>query len=179
MGETLLAIRTATLKAHNSDYFYKDIFETGIEFDESLFQQSLDYKVLVPKWRALKYVRGYDYSSAPGYPTDFLEVITPEQVLDSYSANRENVCYIAGQTLQIRTRAAGQYYLVGCYLYPDTGTETFNSWIAEEQPAAITLEAAAMVFKTIGYDEQFAAYRSMVSDQYAELKITNIQAVGY
>lgn len=179
VGETLLAVKTATLKAHQLDYFYKDIYETGIQFDDSLAQQSLDYKTIIPRWRALKYVREYDYTSAPGYPGNFLEIITPESVLDSYSINKENVGYIAGQTLQIRTRAAGQYFLVGCYLYPDIGTETYDSWIAQEQPAAIIYEAAATVFKTIGYDEQFSAYQGMVATQYAELKITNITAVGY
>ncbi len=179
VSETLFAVKTATLKAHNSDYFYKDLFETGVMFDTSVAQQSLDYKTLVPRWRALKYLRTYDASTDPGTPGDFVEIITPEQVLDSYSANREGVCYVAGQNLQIRTRAAHQYYLISCYRYPDTGTETFSSWIANEQPAAIILEAAAQVFKTIGYDEQFAAYRSMVSDQYAELKITNILANGF
>jgi hypothetical protein len=179
VGETLLAVKTATLKAHNSDYFYKDLFETGIEFDDSLAQQSLDYKTLIPRWRALKYVREYDYSTSPGTPGDFLELITPEGVLDSYYVNREDVCYVGGQTLQIRTRAAGQYFLVGCYRYPDTGTETYDSWVAEEQPAAIVYEAAATVFKTIGYDEQFAAYQGLVATQYAELKLTNIVAVGY
>lgn len=179
VGETLLAVKTATLKAHQLDYFYKDIFETGVMFDESLAQQSLDYKTIIPLWRALKYVRSYDFSSSPGTPGDFLEVVTPDDILDDYSINRENITYVAGQTLQIRTLAAGQYFLVGCYLYPNTGTETYESWIAREQPAAILYEAAATIFKTIGYDEQFSAYQSLVSTQYAELKITNIVANGY
>lgn len=179
VGETLLAVRTAALKAHQSDYFYKDIFETGIMFSTSVPQQSLDYKTIIPRWRALKYVRNYDVSSNPGVPGDFLELVTPDDVLDSYSVNKENVCYVAGQTLQIRTRIAGQYFLLGCYRYPDTGVETFSSWIADEQSAAIVYEAAATVFKTIGYDEQFAAYQGLVSAQYAELKISNIVANGY
>lgn len=179
VGETLLAVKTAALKAHQLDYFYKDIFETGIQFDESLSQQSLDYKTLVPRWRALKYVREYPFDGTTGYPGNFLELVTPDDVLDSYCINKENVCYIAGVTLQIRTRAAMQYFLVGCYRYPDVGNDTFDSWIATEQPGAIVYEAAATVFKTIGYDEQFSAYQSMVATQYAELKITNIVANGY
>ncbi len=179
VGETLLAVRTATLKAHNSDYFYKDIFETGIMFDTVIPQQSLDYKTLVPRWRALKYVREFDYTTPPGTPGQFLEVVTPDDVLDSYNVNRENVCYVAGQTLQIRTYTAGQYFLLGCYRYPDVGTETYSSWIADEQSAAIVYEATSTVFKTIGYDEQYSAYQGLVAAQYAELKITNIVANGY
>lgn len=179
VGETLLAVKTATLKAHQSDYFYKDLFETGVMFDLSLAQQTLDYKTLIPKWRALKYVVPYDYTVPPGVPGIALEIITPDLITDNYSILRENVCYVAGAELQIRTRAATQYFTLGCYLYPDTGTETYTSWIASEQSAAIVYEAAATVFKTIGYDEQNAAYRDLVAAQYAELKITNILANGY
>lgn len=179
VGETLLAVKTATLKAHNSDYFYKDLVESGVVFDMSLAQQSLEYKTLFPRWRSLKYIREYDYSTPPGTPGKFLDLVSPESVLDSYSINKEDVCYVAGITIQIRTRIAGQYFLFGYYNYPDVGTETFASWIADEQSAAIVYEAAATVFKTIGYDEQFSAYQGLVTAQYAELKLTNILAEGY
>lgn len=179
VGETALAVRAATLKAHTSDYYYKDIFETGVMFDVSARQQSLEYKTLVPRWRALKYLRKFDNSSDPGCPGDFLDVITPEQILDSYSINRENVCYVAGLELQIRSRDAYQYYLLGCYVFPNVVTETYSSWIADESPMAIVTEAAATVFKTIGYDEQAATYARLTQEEYAMLRMTNIVANGY
>ena len=48
VAEIESAIKSATLKAHNSDYFYKDIFETGIAFTTSDFYQQLDYRALIP-----------------------------------------------------------------------------------------------------------------------------------
>lgn len=179
VGVTALAIRAATLKAHGSDYYYKDLLETGIQFDNSLAQQSIEYKTLVPRWRALKYIRKYDYTTPPGTPGKFLETITPEQVLDSYSINRENVCYVAGLELNIRCSEAQQYFLLGYYVHPDVTVAGYSSWIADEAPLTIIMEAAATVFKTIGYDEQAAAYKQSVAEQYAELKLTNIVAVGY
>jgi hypothetical protein len=178
VGETSLAIRAATLKAHGSDYYYKDLLETGVQFDLSMQFQTLDYKTLIPRWRALKYIRKFDYSTPPGRAGEFLELITPEQVLDSYSINKEDVCYVAGLQLNIRCRAAFQYMLLGCYVHPDVTFEGYSSWIADEAPLTIIYEAAATVFKTIGYDEQNAAYRQLVLDQYAELKISNIVAIG-
>lgn len=181
VGETLLAVRNATLKAHNSDYFYKDLFETGIQFDFLNVQQVLEYKQLIPRWRSLKYIRTYnvDTSGTGGTSGDFLNVISPEDILDSYSINRENVCYVAGTQVNIRTREARQYFLLGCYVHPDVTPDDFCSWIAIEQPAAIIYAAAATVFKTIGYDEQNAAYQNLVQDEYAQLKLSNIQTVGY
>lgn len=179
VGETSLAIRAATLKAHHSDYFYKDLFETGIQFDFSLAQQSLEYKTVIPRWRAAAYLRPYDASVSPGVPKKELTLITPDNIFDSYAVTKEDVFYVAGLELQIRTLAAWQYFLLGCYVNPDVTATGYNSWIADEHPFAIVYEAAAIVFKSIGYDEMNAAYRQMVMDEYGELKMSNITAVGY
>lgn len=179
VGETALAIRAATLKAHGTDYFYKDLVETGIQFDYSQSQQTLEYKSLIPRWRALKYIRKYDYSTPPGTPGKFLDVLTPESILDSYGINRENVCYVAGLEVQIRCTEAQQYFLLGCYVHPDVTVDNYDSWIADEAPITIIYEAAATVFKTIGYDEQAAVYKQLVAEQYAELRLSNIIANGY
>lgn len=181
-GVTLLAVRNATLKAHGSDYYYKDIAETGVMFDLALTQQNLEYKTLAPRWRSLSYVRKYYYSedsSMLSRPGEFLTVLTPNEILDTYSIAKEDVCYVAGFELSIRTRAACKYFLLGAYVFPDVTEDNYCSWIANEKPAAILYEAAAIVFKTIGFDEQTAAYRQMVAEEYAELRQSNILANGY
>lgn len=175
-SETLLAIRAATLKAHHSDFFYKDLLEEGIRFDFSLAQQSLDYKTLVPLWRALKYIRIYNQQD--GYPGNFLSILTPEQTLDSYGVMKENICYVAGMQINIRTCAAQQYFLLGCYVSPNVTVESYSSWIADEYPMAIIYEAAATVFKAIGFDEQTAAFRALAFEEREQLKLSNILATG-
>lgn len=179
VGETLLAVRNATLKAHSSDFYPKDLFETGIIFDYEQAQQTFAYKELIPRWRALKYLREYSYSGNTGTPGKFLDVVTPETLLDSYNIHKEDVCYLAGYQLQIRAKAASKYFLLGCYVHPTVTPDNYNSWIADEHPSAIIYEAAATIFKTIGYDEQTAAYRGLVADEYALLRADNILAVGY
>jgi hypothetical protein len=181
VGETTLAVRNATLKAHSLDFFDKDLFETGIQFDYAQCQQTLEYKLLVPRWRALKYIRQFvpDSTGVGGLDGDFLTVVTPDNLLDSYSRNKENVCYLAGSNLQIKCKSAFQYFLLGCYVYPDVTVEEYDSWIADSQPMAIVYEAAATVFKTIGYDEQYATYKTMVDMEYANLRISGLQTVGY
>lgn len=180
VGETTLAVRNATLKAHRTDFYPKDLFETGIVFDFAQPVQSLEYKELIPRWRALKYLREYIPGTDPsdGVTGDFYEIVTPDNVLDSYNINKENVCYMAGSELKVRTRSSAQYFLLGCYIYPDVTPENFRSWIADEHPSTIVYEAAATVFKTIGFDEQFSAYQSMVQAEYQMLK-EQILANGY
>lgn len=174
-SETKLAVRAATLKAHHSDYYYKDLKEIGVSFLSSETLQRLDYKDIEPLYRSLKYLRKCELD---GTPAEFLELITTEQTLDSYSVHREDVCYVAGLEIKIRSLDARQYYLMGCYVHPKVLEANYDSWIADEYPLAIIYEAAATVFKTIGFDEQVAVYKKLVADEYAELKLNNIVANG-
>lgn len=178
-AETLTAIKAATLKAHQSDFYYKDIFETGVAFDTSDYTQQLDYRTLIPLWRAVKYLRKYDISTTPYTPGKILDLIVPENVLDRYQVQKTDIYYVAGSYLNINSSTKEQVYLLGCYLNPDITVDGYNSWIAEDHPYAIVFDAAATVFKAIGKDEEAAAYRSLNAEQLAMLRGSNIVANGY
>ena len=176
-AKTTLAIRKATLLLHNTDFYPKDIREQGVQFASSLYQQALEYRVLFPRWRALKYFRKTDsQGSGDG---QFFDLIVPEQVLDEYSLNRDNVCYLAGSVYQLRSSTQFQYIIVGCYQYPDVNVATFDSWIALDHPYAIIQRAAASIFKAVGDTDEFAAADQDANEELAALKISAIQAQGY
>lgn len=177
VAETASAIKSATLKAHQCDFFYKDIFETGVAFPAASFIQQLDYRTLLPLWRANKYLRKYDNTS--GTPGRFLTLIQPELVLDRYTVEKEDIYYLAGAYMNVKSSTQDQYYLYGCYLNPDITTTGYNSWIAKDHPYAIVFDAAATVFKAIGKDEEASAYRTLIPEQIAMLRGSNIVAQGY
>lgn len=181
IAQTLTAIRSATLKLHQLDYFYKDLFETGIQFSSAEFIQSFEYRVLVPRWRALKYIRKFDLLPAPGLPATFFEILVPENVLDDYSQHKEDICYVAGSVLQLRSSTEFTNALLGCYLNPvitEAGYDAGNSFIATEHPYAIIYDAAATVFKMIGKDSESAAYRQLSGQFGQEIITSNIRSVG-
>lgn len=166
VDQTKLAIRSATLKAHHSDFYPKDLFETGVEWSNPSLLQSLEYKTVIPLWRSFKYLRKYE----SGVPGTFFTMITPEESLDSYSVNRENVCYLAGSFIEIRSNTQDTNMLLGCYIHPTVTELNYKSWIAEDHPFAIVYEAAANIFKQTGYDEQFAVFRDLKNQEYEILK---------
>ena len=177
VGQTLTAVRSATLKLHQSDYYYKDLRETGVSFVSALYVQQLEYRPLFPKWRALKYVRKTDVA---GTDTGaFLELVVPENVLDNYKQNRNDICYVAGEVIQIRSSTQVQYIILGRYDNPDITQAGYDSWIALDHPYAIVFEAASTVFKMIGDTDQFAAYTQLAAMQLVELRNSNIIAAGY
>jgi len=171
------AVKSATLKCHQTDYYYKDMFESGIAFDTSAYVQNLDYRTLLPRWRALKYLRKYDNST--GTPGIELSIILPDNVFDSYSLQKSDICYVAGSNVQINSSTQDQYYLLGCYLNPDITSAGYTSWIALDHPYAIIFDATATVFKLIGKDEEAAALRTLVTEQIGMIKMSNIDATGY
>lgn len=175
-AETKLAVKAATLKLHQSDFYFKDLYETGISFATPEYSQQLEYRTLLPRFRALKYVRKAESSGTVG---NFFTVLTPAEVLDAYGHQRNDICYAAGELIQIKSSNAFQYAILGCYLNPDVTETGFNSWLALDHPYAIVYEAAVTVFKAIGYDEQAATYSRMAAEQLAYVRSSNIQVEGY
>lgn len=176
-AETLLAVRAATLKLHQTDYFYKDLFETGISFSSAEYEQSIEYNTLIPLWRALKYIRKTDVDGDDTLP--FFTVIQPESVLDDYNLNRTDVCYVAGTNIQIKSSTEFQYAFLGCYLNPNITESGWNTWIGRDHPYAIVFDAAATIFKMIGKTSEFAAYTGLALEQRDLVVKSNIQATGY
>lgn len=166
VAETELAVKKATLKLHQVDFFKKDLFETGITWSPVDYIQSLEYKVIHPRWRKLDYLRKY----TDGQPGDFFIQLTPQESLDRYNVQKENICYLAGDMIEIRSNTEDTYMLLGAYLHPDITTAGFSSWIADEHPYAIIYDAAASIFKAIGQDEKAAYFKQDVIEQIALLR---------
>ncbi len=172
VNETKLAVKAATLKAHQSDFYPKDIYEVGISWATPDYIQSIDYRTLIPRWRAFKYLRKY----TDGAAGDFIKLLTPEQTLDRYSINKEDICYLAGENLEVRSSTEDDYMILSCYINPVLDETSYSSWIALDHPYAIVYEAARTIFKQIGWDEQANAIRQEVTEQYQILKQ---EVVGY
>lgn len=180
-SEIKLAVKAATLKAHQTDYYPADIFEVAIQWNPIAYQQSLDYRLLIPRWRSFKFLRKYTPGATPAQDVDgiFFDVIDPNYAVDGYKVNKENVVYLAGEQIEIRSSTQDQYMLLGCYIHPDITEATYSSWIALDHPYAIVYEATSKIFKQTGYDEQAAMMNKEVMEQFTLLRNNNIIMQGY
>lgn len=176
-ARTEQAVRAATLKAHHSDFFYKDLYEQSVEFGQEYYIQNFLPTDIFPNFRKVKYVRFW-HGGVDGAPGAFLEPIQIENSLDAYECIKTNVFYMAGQLLQIRTSAPIKRCLFGAYLHPQiTPVNAYCSWIANEYPYAIIYEAARQIFKSIGLDAQTSEMTSLVAEAYLSLKMSNVDDV--
>ncbi|MEY8217460.1 MAG: hypothetical protein RPT13_03865 [SAR324 cluster bacterium] len=177
VSETKSAIKAATLKAHKTDFYSKDIFEVGVDFTSAGFRQSLDYITLITNFRALSYLRRVkDENDDLG---KFFDVVTPHEVLDSYGKNRADIAYIAGRVLEIRSSVSFDKMLLGAYVLPIVREGAYLSWVAEQFPFAIIHEASRRLFKSIGQLDESNAQRELVAEEYNELKVSALSDVGY
>lgn len=214
VAETLQAVLSSTLKMHGMEFFFKDIFPGQIVFDSASYLQTLDTQVL-PFYRALSYIRkdnpsiynAYEANPFGGLPIlqgvdgrilfesqarAFLEIITPDDILDEYMTERVDVCYQAGSTIMIRSSTALQFGLIGWYRWPNMDIANagagYNSWIAQEYPYAIVYDAASAVLQKIGMTDAARKYDTinekgiqvgLVASHVTNLLKSNITAKGY
>jgi hypothetical protein len=177
VAKTLAAVQAATLKAHHSDFYYKDIYEAEIDFTTATFEPDFEFRTFVPRWRAGKYFRKYDHDDA--VPGDFFEEIVPENAMDSYAQARVDVWYSAGEIIHLKSSTEERYVLMGCYRHPDITTGTFDSWIALDHPYAIVYGAAQTIFRLIGKTDEARGMKEEVAEQYILLRNSNIIGSGY
>lgn len=175
-AETKSAVKSATLKAHKSDYYSKDIFETGIQWTTLSFRQSLDYISLFSNFRAFKYLRkAEDADDDTGM---FFDIITADEILDSYGCNKNDIAYVAGRVIEIRSSTEFQFALLGCYVYPIVRETDYTSWVAEQFPFAIIHEASRRILYSIGKREEAKAQEGLTGEEYTEIKLSAITDVG-
>lgn len=177
------SVRAATLKAHSSDFFYKDIVEEPVQFTNPFYLQSFIPSEVVPRYRAAKYVRLWNstdtaVNSVLGSPGKFLDNIQIENSIDAYGINKNDVFYLAGKAVQIRSSCPLNKVIFGCYVFPTILPEaSYSSWIAEDMPYVIIYEAARVTFKSISFTEQANEYSQLVSELYRELTIGYVDCV--
>lgn len=177
VNETNLAIRSATLKAHQREFYFRDLFESGIQFSSAEFIQSFEPKTVFPLFRSIKYLRKYD--SIGQTPGILLNRITPDQVFDDYGIDYVNVYYSAGAEIQIKMNTQEQFMLFGGYSNPNVTIDMYSSWIADDYPFAVIYSAVAQVFKMLGSDTQANMYVALANDEFAVLDANNIIDTGF
>lgn len=179
VAETIQAIQNAILKLHTQDFYPKDIIETGVSFGTASILQDFD-KSIFPRWRAVSYIQPVDGTSFD-ISGDQLVEITPKFSVDDYDVFKNNVYYEAGQYLKLRTSPAFQYFIVGYYALPDISTitnPTLVDWVPALYPFAVVYEAAAIIFKSIGFVDQEKSMRELAAGEAGRLGISSILATG-
>lgn len=177
-AQTESAVRAATLKAHQKEFYYKDIREEGVEFTTPAMIQSFQPDTLFPRYRAPAYVRKWNQEDwdPDGHPGDYLDKSTIGNLKNYFGFDKTNIYYQAGNRLNMRSDSDIRRILFGFYAYPNLIAEEFDSWIAREYPWAIIYDATRQIFSDISYLEQANKFEGLAAEQFAILTINNSTA---
>jgi len=162
--ETALALRTATNNAHFSDGYPRDLVTQTVQLPNASYQTTLNIPTLFPRFRGLSAIRPLDVNFVPVFAygeEGRINVIELGDIYDDYGAIKNNIAYVAGESLNIRSLTNTYGFLVEWFKAPETMRELYNSWIAQLYPDVILYWAASIVLDTNGNEEKAKKYMGM------------------
>lgn len=156
IAETKLAVKQATLAAHRSELYPRDLNDgVQIAISPATANWQLSMSANFVRWRQFAYIRPYTVltGSLSKIVIGRNQFLSPDAILDEYLEEKLNVAYVAGDNLNVRLETAYDGLLVAYYQNPDTNEATYNSWVATDFPGVIEIDAARRVLAGIGYEE--------------------------
>lgn len=163
-GEIEIAVKSATRYAHFTDFYPRDL-ATKIESFPSICNQiQLDVQSLFPRLRGFSTVRLLDVNQQP-IEKPGIELVEIGDVYDpSYRTLKNNIAYLAGTSLNVRSSVSMAGLIVEYFQAPHSRGPLYNSWIAQLYPEVIIYKAAAEVFVSSGNAEKATNYMKTVEN---------------
>lgn len=185
-SEIATAIKASTLRTHQSDFYSRDIAEQSITLSASGYLQTITISPSFVRFRALKYVRKWDptgidpLTGATGTPGIFFKKLDPDAVIDGYGYHKNNVYYVAGTNINIRSDTPISAVLAGWYQNPIISpVGQYASWIADLVPHAIIFDACSFIFQMVAQNEQSRKFDALVAEQMQLVRQHGLEGVGY
>ncbi len=154
-----VALRATTLRCHRLDFFWRDRLEANLTFAYSN-EMSVDIAANFTRFRQMEYLRYMDPTN--GSLGSFLDPIEPRNMLDDYNYFKEDTYFLAGTSLHARFQYATSGARVGYWSNPDVSAGTYNSWIKDELPDILVQGSLAMVYNSLGKQEEAKSISRMV-----------------
>lgn len=164
-AETELALKTATLSVHHAEMFPRDMATQLVQLPNGSYQTQLSIPALFPRFRSIVAMQPTDVNFNVLTQKEYdIEVIEFEDIYDEDGVIRNNVAYVAGSSLNVRTRALAYGYNVSWMTSPSVNRNQYDSWIAQLYPAAVIYWGASIVLTTNGNEDKANKYMKMVEE---------------
>jgi hypothetical protein len=151
---TQAAIRTATLRAHHTDFFNRDLTTGTLSYTPSSsasFYDFADVSSTLVRMRAFQLLQCVDATT--NVPSENLGYRELQDLYDSDNVLRTSMYTMIGDTLRVYPASATGRLDAYYYRNPVTTEVGYSSWIANEYPDELAMWAAAIVFARTGFAE--------------------------
>lgn len=153
------ALRLVTTRAHNTDYYWRDLAEVNLLFVADTMV-TLDTSTQLSRFRQVSYMRYFDPESE--IPGMFLTAIAPTDLLDEYTYYKVDCYYMAGVNLNARFQYVASGARLGYWQNPDVTPGGYNSWIKDTMPDLLVEGAIAYLYNGLGKQEEARAINRMI-----------------
>lgn len=155
-GLTALAIRQATLRAHQVDFFQRDARNAVLTYTppvaSELFVTIPNIYSLAARLRTPDFLQGQDVLTL--LPHENLEYVNSyKEFWDEYNELRCSRFTLQGEDLLVRFAGATGRAVLYYYVNPVVTDAGYSSWIADEYPEEVAQWAAAIVWNRSGFQE--------------------------
>lgn len=178
---TQAAIRAATLRAHHTDFFPRDLANTFVTYTPSSSASYYDLPTIsatVTRLRTFQWVQSTELiTHVPQENLDYREI---SDLYTSDNVLRSSMYTILGDTLRIYPQIATGELSICYYQNPSISSTAYSSWIADTYPDELAMWAAGIVYARTGFAEMANdAYKNHIQP-FKELLLAShlLQAVN-
>ena len=170
---TQAAIRTATMRAHHTDFFPKDVTVGTITYapNSAIFRDFSDVSSTLTRLRSIKALQGLEAVSMA--PVESFEYRELDDVYDADGNRRPSIYNMIGDTLRIYPQTQTGLLQVFYYQSPNTVAPTYSSWIADTYPDELAAWAAAIVFARTGFAEMANEFQKNHIQPFKEMLVAS------
>ena len=171
---TQAAIRTATLRAHHTDFFNRDLATGTLTYTPStsaVFYDFASISTTLLRMRAFQLMQSVDVTT--GVPSENLGYRELQDLYDSDNVLRTSMYTMIGDTLRVYPVAATGRMSAYYYKNPVTTEAGYSSWIANEYPDELAMWAAAIVFARTGFAEMAQDFQRTHVAPFKELLVAS------
>lgn len=171
---TQAAVRTATLRAHHTDFFRRDLaigLLTYTPVSSAIYYDFPSLSSLLLRMRSLQLLQAIDATTLQA--TEQLEYRELQDLYDNDMVLRQSMYTLIGDTLRVYplsvTGKMNAYY----YKNPVISETGYSSWIADEYPDELAMWAAAIVFARTGFAEMASDFQKTHVVPFKDLLISS------
>jgi hypothetical protein len=163
--EVALAVRTSTRSAHLGGSYPRDSRETDVTLAVPAYTAQLAIDTYAPRCRGLTSVQAVDATDLVVY-NPAIDIVELGDLLDpEYGTVKNNIAYLAGTTINIRSSIAMTKVRLTYFHSPDVTEAVYDSWIALLAPDIIIYGALAIVARGTGNAERATQYMEMINKE--------------
>ena len=144
--------------------FARDLVESTITIDSTLYGDTIDLTAEVVRFRDFKYVK-------PTGVRGYLQKLGPDKIFTPGGEIQRNTYYIAGTNMTYVLSSRVASLDIGYYQYPAPLVDDADThWILDMSPYCIIKKAAAALFQAIGDEASYQTYEGQAMQCFTTLK---------